>query len=148
MVTLVHRLGAGYGSVRPALDHLLARGWVCRNPGYGHPLRPEYVLTAEGARLGAACADLVAALENLDLRAVARKKWTMPVLHAIGASPTRFAEIPRRLARLTDRALAHALRDLVAGALVVREVVDGAPPSTCYTATGRGLSLIPLLADL
>ncbi len=26
----------------------MALGLVIRNPGYGHPLRPEYILTPEG----------------------------------------------------------------------------------------------------
>src|SRR6478736_5405251 len=49
-VELQRRLGVGRESLVRALAALLASGLVRRNEGYGHPLRPEYVLTARGRR--------------------------------------------------------------------------------------------------
>ena len=31
-------------------DALQEAGWLARNPGHGHPLRPEYVLTRRASR--------------------------------------------------------------------------------------------------
>src|SRR3954451_13536929 len=47
-VELQRRLDVGRESLRRALDALIAGGLARRNEGYGHPLRPEYVLTARG----------------------------------------------------------------------------------------------------
>ena len=50
-VSLCHELGAHQGAVRDTLDYLMEIGIVIRNPGYGHPLRPEYILTPIGSRV-------------------------------------------------------------------------------------------------
>ena len=52
--TLSGRLGAGGDSLRRTLRSLDHLGLVTRNPGYGHPLRPEYVFTPAGRRIGRA----------------------------------------------------------------------------------------------
>ena len=52
-VTLVNRLGSNPAAMRTTLDDLLELGWIRRNPGYGHPMRPEYLLTAHGERIAA-----------------------------------------------------------------------------------------------
>ena len=49
-VTLHRRLGIGRESLRRTLASLAEQDLVARNPGYGHPLRPEYVLTPNRAR--------------------------------------------------------------------------------------------------
>jgi DNA-binding HxlR family transcriptional regulator len=43
-VTLVNRLGASKDAVSATLAQLIDDGVVQRNPGYGHPLRPEYLV--------------------------------------------------------------------------------------------------------
>ena len=57
-------LGVGRESLRRTLDSLLALGLVARNPGYGHPLRPEYVLTSRGEDAARRCAALLAAADE------------------------------------------------------------------------------------
>ena len=47
--TLTGRLGVTGESLRRTLSYLQDEGLVARNPGYGHPLRAEYVLTARAA---------------------------------------------------------------------------------------------------
>ena len=42
---LQRRLDVTRDSLRRALDALIALGYVRRNEGYGHPLRPEYLIT-------------------------------------------------------------------------------------------------------
>src|SRR5262245_41080710 len=66
-VALVHKLQSNPGAMRQSLDELIELGWVRRNPGYGHPLRPEYLLTRSGEKIAPACADLDAAIHSLSV---------------------------------------------------------------------------------
>jgi DNA-binding HxlR family transcriptional regulator len=147
-VTLTTRLDASPGAVRAALDHLQDLGWVGPNPGYGHPLRPEYILTPDGKRIAEPCDALDRALVGLDLRPVGLRKWSMPTLDVLRAGSARFGEIRGALAGITDRALSMALGDLLASQLAARSLVDGAPPSARYGPTGRATRLCAILADL
>ena len=74
-------LGVGRESLRRTLDSLLALGLVARNPGYGHPLRPEYVLTRRGEDAARRCAAMLAAADD----DVVLRKWSLPVLAALDA---------------------------------------------------------------
>jgi DNA-binding HxlR family transcriptional regulator len=144
-VTLVNTLGSNPGAIRQTLDELIELGWVCRNPGHGHPLRPEYLLTRSGERLAPACAGLERTIAALGVREVALRKWSMPVLYVIGEGPTRFTEIPRALERVTDRAVSLALKDLARGAIIDRTLVGGPPPGSVYGASATGGVLLPIL---
>src|SRR5919202_4724071 len=74
-VVLAKALGVGRESLRRTLDALIELGLVRRNPGYGHPLRPEYLLTRRGAAVARRCSRLLAATDgNVD---VALKKWSL-----------------------------------------------------------------------
>jgi DNA-binding HxlR family transcriptional regulator len=140
-VVLVNRLGVGRESLRRTLGSLIDLGLVRRNPGYGHPLRPEYLLTRRGAEVARRCSRL---LESLDGHAnVALKKWSLPVLAAL-RKPARFSELRDALPGVTARALALALKDLEQAGLVVRRVEDTYPPSAVYEATpaAKALQLI------
>src|SRR5215203_581599 len=87
-VELQNRLGVGRESLRRALDALMELGYARRNPGYGHPLRPEYLATASGGEAGAACARVLAAGdEDLLLR-----KWSVPTLAELGEE-RRFSDL-------------------------------------------------------
>lgn len=147
-VTLANGTGASAGALRAALDELMRRGWVRRNPGYGHPLRPEYLLTARGAAVAKRCVALDDLLLDPAARDVALRRWSMPVLHAIGRQPARFSVIAGGLGEITDRALSLALQDLVGVNLVVRRIVDDRPPATVYEATRAGRRLVPALEHL
>jgi len=147
-VTLVHRLGIGRDSLRRTLAALIERGWVKRNPGHGHPLRPEYLLTAAGARLAPWCARLTKLLHALQIEGVALRKWSMPVAYALGKGAERFSELKVLLAGSTPRALVITLKQMQQAGLVERVVSDGYPPATSYLLTPRGRKLVPLLERL
>ena len=138
-VELQRKLGVGRESLDRAVDSLLELGFARRNRGYGHPLRPEYLVTAEGRRAGSLCARVLAAAHDHDLLL---KKWSVPTLAQL-AEPRRFSELRAALPSVTPRALALALRDLEHGGLVEREVLGTRPPSTIYrpTAAGRRVTI-------
>lgn len=149
-VTLSHRLGASPTAVRQSLDHLIERGWAMPNPGYGHPLRPEYILTDRGRRLGPACLTLHDAIDRLGVREVALRRWAMPTLYVIAATgaPARFSGVAAGLGRITDRALAMTLKDMQASELVDRRVRETYPPTPDYLVGRRGEPMVPVLAEL
>ena len=93
-VPLANRLGFA-ASRQGDARALIAAGLVMRNPGYGHPLRPEYVLTPRGYRIAPACVRLVEALQRLDFEDGGLKKWSIPVLLEL-ARERRFADSARR----------------------------------------------------
>jgi DNA-binding HxlR family transcriptional regulator len=126
-------LGVSRESLRRTLVALIDLGLVARNPGYGHPLRPEYVLTEAGAHVASRCTRLLRALG--DAREVALRKWSLPVLVAL-RDAGRFSELREELPGITPRALALALKDLQAAGLVERRVDEDAyPPTVVYAAT-------------
>jgi DNA-binding HxlR family transcriptional regulator len=141
----MHALGVGRDSLRRALDELVDLRLIVRNPGYGHPLRPEYLVLPAAAVLLPACVDLMEELDHLRATETGLKKWSMPVVHALGGEPQRFSELRAALPEITARALTLALKDLVAAGLVERTVTDGFPPSTFYRLTPAAR---PLLAPL
>ena len=53
-VALANRLGVSRDSLTRTLGALIDAGFVARNPGHGHPLRPEYILTKRGVPVGEA----------------------------------------------------------------------------------------------
>lgn len=148
-MTLARRLGLGRDSLTRTLGALVEAGLVARNPGYGHPLRPEYVLTREGARVAPGCDELLQQLRRLDLEATGLKKWSMPVVLALAdRAPKRFSELQAALPGVTGRALIFALKELTAAGLVERTVTDDFPPGTVYRLTSRARTLPPILARL
>jgi DNA-binding HxlR family transcriptional regulator len=136
-VELQRRLDVTRDSLRRALDALIALGYVRRNEGYGHPLRPEYLITDAGREASA----LAGRVSRSGARDTLLRKWSVPVLAELSA-PRRFSELRSSLPGVTPRALALALRDLEGAALVRREVLPTRPPSTVYRPTRRADSLL------
>jgi len=147
-VTLQRRLGASRDLLKQTLLALAEARLVSRNPGYGHPMRPEYVLTDTGHDLAPTCGVLVEKLQHLGVTDVGLKKWSLPVAHALEAAGGRFNRLRAALGDITPRALAQALRDLQQAGLVDRRLVDDNPPRTEYRLTRRGRPLTPVLLAL
>jgi DNA-binding HxlR family transcriptional regulator len=142
-VELQRKLDVGRESLRRALDALIELGYVRRNPGYGHPLRPEYVITASGRE----SAGLARRASEAATRETLLRKWSVPVLAEL-ADGRRFSELRAALPGVTPRALALALRNLEDARLVRREVLPTRPPSTVYRATRRGAAVLGREDDL
>jgi len=138
-VTLLKRTGAGRSALARTLDALLADDLLLRNPGYGHPMRPEWLLTPFGEVLAPACRDAIHRLGQAGLRDIAGRKWTLPVLAALAGGEETFSAMAEALPGVTPRALAQTLRSLEAAGLVRRQVEREYPPRPTYrlTETGR-----------
>lgn len=134
-VTLIRRLNASDRAIRQSLDHLIAIGWVMPNPGYGHPLRPEYILTEEGERIGARAERLWSELRETG---IALERWPLPLLAQIVEGRSRFSELKVACAPITPRALTLALKHLAEAGMIKRKVTEGFPPATQYEVTPRG----------
>ena len=147
-VTLARTLGMSRESLRRTLAALTESGLVGRNPGYGHPLRPEYVLTRRGERVASRGRPLVELLRERGLEADAHKKWSMPVVHALAEGPLRFSELRDRLEGISPRALTLALKELEAAGVVERRVTNDYPPATSYRLAADARPLASLVGKL
>jgi DNA-binding HxlR family transcriptional regulator len=139
-VELLHGLDISRESLTRALDQARAGGWIVRNPGHGHPLRPEYVLTDKGEGVAAAAAAIAAAQDELGIAPASLGRWSLPVLRLLSEGETRFNGLERTLA-VSPRALALTLKTLADQGLTARAVTDGWPPATHYALTDRGEKL-------
>jgi DNA-binding HxlR family transcriptional regulator len=137
-VNLSHTLGVSRESLRRTLAFLTETGLIQRNPGKGHPLRPEYLLS--DPQLGADAAVLTDLLEDLGVTDVGLKKWSLPTLTLL-VEERRFSEIRRALPNVTPRALTLTLKELESTDLISRTVTTDYPPATVYHATTPGLRL-------
>lgn len=137
-VELLYRLELPRDSCKRTLDAAAAIGWVQRNPGHGHPLRPEYILTEAGKVAAARAATIAEAQQEIGLPPGAATRWGLPLVVGIGMGHDRFNALSRLLAPATPRALSQGLTALGNHGLVVREVLDARPPSSRYDLTGSG----------
>jgi DNA-binding HxlR family transcriptional regulator len=144
-VTLVQRLQLSRDALSRTLDALVQLGLVKRNTGYGHPLRPEYILTAPGKHIGQAALELLHQIQQLEATNTALKKWTLPILNAIHHHINRFSSLRETLPSISPRALTLTLQDLEELAWLTRSE-GGYELST----TGRNLAetLEPLTQKL
>lgn len=137
-VELIHRLGLSRDSLARTLEAAAATGWVQRNPGHGHPLRPEYILTETGQTAAARAATIAEAQEAIGLPPGAATRWGLPLVAGIDAGHVRFNALSRLLAPATPRALSQGLTALGRHGLVTREVLDMRPPASRYELTRSG----------
>ena len=127
-VTLCRRLGAPAGSMKLNLEVLISSGIVMRNPGYGHPMRPEYILTLRGMTIGESAQKL---FDILPERALGEIKWCLPCVSVLEGN-SRFGEVRSALPGITDRALSKVLKVLEESGAAAREVEPSYPPRVFY----------------
>ena len=145
LAPLLAKSGASRTAFAQSLAHLIEIGMLERNPGHGHPLRPEFRLTARGLS-AAALAGRILALSGSESRDLMRRSWTVPVLTTL-RNPVRFGDIRRGLPDITDRALSISLKSLEERDWVERRV-DGAarPPRPIYRAVNSGQAISGIAA--
>lgn len=137
-VVLGNRLGVGRETLSRTLEATILVGWVMRNPGHGHPLRPEYILTEEGERLAGLAARQVAVQQRLGIAPGVLTRWGMPIIHSLDTGLSRFNDLSRALNPASPRALSQGLRALANHDLVARILIDTRPPASLYSLTDAG----------
>lgn len=136
---LLANTGAGRTAFAASLKHLLELGLLERNPGHGHPLRPEFRLTLAGDIASAMAARIMDSVPDPEKTIVLQKSWSVPVL-AVTARPSRFIDIRTQLGPITDRALSQSLTLLHDHRWIARDVdIAQKPPKPMYCATNAGL---------
>jgi len=135
---MLARLGVSRSALAASLAQLQAAGWLRRNPGHGHPLRPEYVLTGAGAPVAVFCVRVMATRERLGLEPGQLSRWSLPLVARLGRESGRFSALRASLVPVTPRALSLTLKQMLAMDLVSRAIEHGFPPSAVYALTGRG----------
>ncbi|WP_428640812.1 winged helix-turn-helix transcriptional regulator [Roseibium sp.] len=141
---LIAATNASRSSFASSLDHLVQLGLLEKNPGHGHPLRPEFRLTQKGVSAAAIAARIVEIAPEGDAFAVIRRSWTVPIL-ALTASPKRFSVIKSGLGAITDRALSQSIGVLEERLWLTREIdVSQRSPFPTYQAVnaGRKINLV------
>ncbi|MVO15316.1 transcriptional regulator [Rhodobacteraceae bacterium CY05] len=137
--------GASRTAFAQSMDHLITMGLVERNPGHGHPLRPEFRLTP----LGIAAAEIASKIQNVSAdedQDLLRRSWTLPVLTSLHSS-SHFNDIKRKLPRITDRALSQSLKSMEVRSWVRRSVDETArPPKSIYEAVNTGAVISKVMA--
>ena len=134
---LLAATGANRTAFGQSLNHLIQLGIIERNPGYGHPLRPEFRLTKQGETAARLASRIHAASGEADTQLL-RRAWTVPILSQM-AGPNNFGAFKRQLPMITDRALSQSLKLLETHEWVARDVdVAARPPKPIYHAINQG----------
>lgn len=138
--TLLTATGANRTAFAQSMDHLIQIGLLERNPGHGHPLRPEFRLTEQGKPAAVIAHKIQQASDKQD-QALLRRAWTLPILTSL-QKPNHFREIRQNLTTITDRALSQSLRTMEDRNWVLRKVDDTMrPPKPIYSAINLGADL-------
>ena len=125
-------------SFASSLGHLVQLGLLEKNPGHGHPLRPEFKLTHRGMIVAAMASKIMGIMPNDEAFAVIRRSWAIPIL-AVTATPKRFSIIKSGLGAITDRALSKSLCTLEEHEWLKREIdVSLRSPFPTYRAVNTG----------
>ncbi|WP_377194584.1 winged helix-turn-helix transcriptional regulator [Ruegeria meonggei] len=137
---------AGRTSFSASLDHLIKMGLLEKNPGHGHPLRPEFRLTPSGTLAAETASRITKAVPKDTQFALLRRSWTVPVL-ALTQTPRRFSEIRSGLVPITDRALSKSLHQLEEIEWLKRDIdVSRRVPHPTYRAVNTGIEVTRAVA--
>jgi len=138
---LVARLGISRSMLSAVLGQLLGRGWIVRNPGHGHPLRPEYILAEAGRPVGAWCERVMEERRLLGLDGKGLGRWALPLVGRLDRRWERFSWLEAQLRPISPRSLSLTLKQLLEVRLVDRRLEDSFPPRPLYGLTGHGQRL-------
>lgn len=147
-VTLANHLKVGRTSLSVSLKHLIELGVVRKNVGHGHPMRPEYLLTKRGLAIGSDCLSLLRIVRRRNEIDLAFRKWTLPLVAAIGQNNLRFNELRTALHDATPRAITIGLKSLLQQRWANRTLFDGYPPAAGYELRPKGKRILVCLNGL
>lgn len=130
--------GCGRTSMSASVEHLVLLGLLENNPGHGHPLRPEYRFTDQGASIAEWALELDSIVRSDGEKALVRNKWSLPLVSCM-PDEVRYSEIRRQLVPVTDRALSVGLSKLTDNRWIRRKVNgSSSPPLVSYSTLSAG----------
>lgn len=148
-VSLAHALGVSRSALSASLGDLINQGLVAKSSGYGHPMRPEYLLTNQGREIAGSCLSLAELMQGRDEAELAFRKWTLPLVAAIGGDVRRFNEVRCSLGEsATPRAITLGLKSMLASGWARRLLIDSYPPAAAYTLMPRGRFILSRVEGL
>ncbi len=147
-ITLINHLAVSRGSLSVSLKYLIDLGLVERNTGHGHPMRPEYLLTKKGATIGKDCLLLMRVVQHRNEADLAFRKWTLPLVAAIGGNSLRFNELRSALRDATPRAVTIGLKLLLQQRWADRTLIDEYPPAARYELKPKGRRILARIDSL
>lgn len=138
---LLAATSASRTSFAASLQHLIQLKLLERNPGHGHPLRPEFRLTHHGMEAAETANRIVKAVPDDEEFALLRRSWTVPIL-AVTNTPRRFSVIKSDLVTITDRALSVSLYQLEEREWLQRNIdTSKRVPFPTYHAANKGIEI-------
>lgn len=139
--SLLSASGAGRTAFSQSLRHLIDLALLEKNPGHGHPLRPEFRLTAKGAEIAKLASRVDSLVYQRSEHSLLRRAWTVPVL-IVCQGPRYFGEIKSQLIPITDRALSQSLKQLESYQWLHREIeTSSRPVRPRYQAANTGAAI-------
>lgn len=74
--------------------------------------------------------------------------WTPNVIWYLSAGPRRFSELKADIGPVSAKVLSQRLRELQQRGVILRQVIDGSPPSVEYSLTDLGEELVPAITAI
>ena len=75
-------------------------------------------------------------------------KWKVQILWHLSFAPRRFAELRKKLPKISEKVLTQQLRQLQADGILNRNSSSSVPPQVTYSLNGEGQKLVPLMESL
>ncbi len=147
VITLQSHFGISRGILKSSLERLLDVGLVMENPGYGHPMRAEYILTSKGQALGPFCIALLEEGRKKEITEIFENKWSCPIIIKVGEHIKRFNELKNVLAPVTSRALSTNLKFLHEAKCLKREIFDSHPPLFIYSLERKSRGIFSIYKE-
>ncbi len=147
-MTLANALGVSRPSLSASLTDLIELGLVRKNTGHGHPMRPEYLLTDAGKEIGMQCAVLDDVVSKRRAADLAYRKWTLPLMAAMGDDALRFNELKSALDGASPRAITLGLKSMVSERWAARTLINDYPPAAAYHLKPKGQRILTSAAGL
>jgi DNA-binding HxlR family transcriptional regulator len=144
-ITLLNELKISRSVLSSTLRKLIEQGFVMRNPGYGHPLRPEYILTGKGIRLGPFCTEMMTCIIAQKGSHLFQSRWAIQIINLCSQGEIRFSELKSALTPITSRALSEELKLLNSEGFIERKIIEGYPPLTTYSLAMKSIPFIKVI---
>lgn len=141
LVTIQKYFEISRGVLKTCLTRLIEADLLIMNTGYGHPMRPEYILTEKGESLGPFCVEILKEGKKRNIEEVFQSRWSCPIIIGTGDQKKRFNELKMELMPVTSRALSSTVKFLYEIKCLRREILDISPPSFSYSLGKKSYGL-------